>query len=408
MPRFQYLAKRSPTEMVEGFFESENRSGVIVHLMELGYTPVRVLEAQARQAVPAERRIAPLSGSTRVPRRALHQFTRQFASLVRSQVPILRGLSILEEQTSHPRLRRVIASVAEEIRQGQTLSGALERYPRIYPPLYISLIRSGEAGGMLDTVLDRLAVQADREEELESKIRGSLAYPLFVLVAGILTVCFLFWYVIPRMVKLFDVFGAELPLPTRVLLGMAGWLSQGWFWVVGAAVGLSIAWVCVVRREAGRRAVDALMFWIPGLRALLQQMEIVRFARSFGLLIEHGIPILQATDLVLPVVRNRLLRRDLSRLPAHLKEGRTLSEGLRGLKLSTPFLVNTVAVGEESGRIGEALTEVAGFYEREVERGLQILTTLLEPAVILLVGGVVGFVVIAVLLPILTMSTVAR
>ena len=408
MPKFQYLAKRSPTEMVEGVLEADNRAGAISRLTELGYTPVRVLEAREIKTELKKQPPVPVSGTTRVPRRALNQFTRQFASLVRSQVPILRALNILEEQTSHPKLRQVVTAMTEEIRQGQTLAQAFGKFPRIFSPLYINLIRSGEAGGMLDGVLDRLAVQVDREEELESKVRASLAYPLFVLVVGVFTVFYLFLFVIPRLIRLFRAFGSELPLPTKMLLWIAQSLSQNWHWYLAAGVLTAIFGVWILRGERGRLGLNYLGLQVPGLRNFLRELEIVRFARSFGLLIDHGIPILQATDVALPVVRNRILRKELARLPAHLKEGNTLSGGLRGLRLSTPLLVNTVAVGEESGKIGEALMEVANFYEREVERRLQMMTGLLEPAIILLVGGVVGFIVMAVLLPILTMSTIAR
>ncbi len=409
MPRFQYLAKRSPTEVVEGVLEAENRAGVVNHLAGLGYTPIRIAETQEERGIEMKTTLrAPIARDIRVPHRHLNQFTRQFASLVRSQVSLFRALRILEEQTAHPKLRQIIQAVEEDIRQGQSLSEALAKYPKVFSALYVNLIRSGEIGGMLDTVLDRLAAQTEREEELNGKVQTALAYPLFVGVVGFFTVVFLFSFVIPRLIKLFDFFGSRLPLPTRILLGLATAFSKGWFWILGGLALLAVLGVWMSRRQRGRLSLAYLSLHLPLIGSLIRQLEIVRFARSFGLLLDRGVPILQATVVAIPVVKNRFLRQELERLPNHLKEGNLLSAGLKGLSFATPFLVNTVAVGEESGKAGEALLEVANFYEREVERLLHLMSALLEPVTILIVGGVVGFIVMAVLLPILTMSIIAH
>ncbi len=432
MPKFSYVAKRSPTESVEGVLEGNSRADVISQLAGMGYTPVRVVEeaigaapgaGRDRARVPTGRWVgegsagspagraaasSPLRRDVRVPVRHLNQCTRQFASLVRSQVPILRCLAILGEQTAHARLRRILSGIEEDIRQGHTLTEALAKYPRVFSPLFTSLVHSGEVGGVLDAVLDRLAAQADKEEGLRSKVQTALAYPAFVGLVGVGTVVFLFTFVIPRLMKLFTFFGENLPLPTRLLLGLTDGLARGWYWWAGGLAVLLFSGVLALRRQEARVGLDYLSLRVPVLGPLIRHLEITRFARSFGLLLDHGVPILQATDVAIPVVHNRVLRRELTRLPAHLKDGHTLSTGLKRLSIGTPFLVNTVAVGEESGKMGEALTEVSNFYEREVERLLQMSAALLEPATILIVGGVVGFIVMAVLLPILTMSTIAR
>lgn len=407
MPTFEYVAKRNPTETVEGLLEADNRAGAINQLLGLGYTPLRVAEkAQGTRASPGVRQ--PLPATVQVPHRQFNRLTRQLASLIRSQVPILRALMILVEQTEHPRLRRVIQAIEDDIRQGSTLSAAMAKFPRVFSPLYISLIQSGEVGGMLDTVLDRLAEETDREEALRAKIQAALAYPLFVVVVGILTVFFLLAYVIPRLVKLFTLFGKELPLPTRILLWLGDSFSKGWYGYAACLGLLIVTGWWFARSEQGMVALAYLRLRLPLIRSLVRQLETTRFARSFGLLLDHGVPVLKATDVAIPVVENRVLRKELRKLPQHLKEGNTLSSGLKGMTIASPLLINTVAVGEESGKIGEALLEVANFCEREVERLLQTLTALLEPMTILLVGGVVGFIVMAVLLPILTMGTVVR
>ncbi len=410
MPSFQYLAKRGPKETIEGVLEAENRAGVLSHLAGMGYTPVRVVEQAAasnsKERIPKTPVVVSLDG--KVPLKQLDQFTRQFASLIRSQVPILRALRILKEQTSHPRLQKILDQIAEKIRQGETFSGALEKYPKVFSPLFVALIRSGEATGMLDTVMDRLALQADQEEQLRTKVRSALIYPLFVGLVGLLTAVFLLTFVLPRLMKLFKGFGSELPLPTRILLTVSGWCQQPWVWIGAALVGIGGVLLFRAQTEKIRPMIDRVVLRLPVLKTLIHRVEMSRFARAYGLLLEHGVPILQATDIAIPVVENRLIRKELGRLPAHLKGGGNLSSCLKTLSVATPFLVNTVTVGEEAGKMAEALVEVANFYEKEVERLVGTLAALLEPMMILTVGGMVGFIVMAVLLPVFELSSVVR
>lgn len=407
MPTFKYVAKRGPKEMVEGMLEADDRAHVLSHLSGLGYIPVRISEAAVAQETAVRPPVVVDAGG-RVPVRHLNQFTRQFASLLRSHVPLLRALSVLKEQTTHPRLQQILAGLADAIRQGETLSSALARYPKVFSPLFVSLTRSGEVSGTLDQILDRLAVQADRDETLRSQVQSALAYPILVGIVGIGTVIFLLTFVMPRLLKLFEGFGSQLPLPTRILLTVTGWCQQVWFWIgCLVAVGL-LTLVLRSRAEQSRLVCDRLSLRLPILGTLIRHVELARFARSFGLLLDHGVPILQATEVAIPVVGNRVIRRALERLPAHLKEGGSLAACLKTLPVATPFVVHTVAVGEEGGRVGEALAEIANLYEREVERLLRVMASLLEPTMILVVGSLVGFIVMAVLLPVFEMSVIAR
>ena len=410
MPRFHYVAKRGPQEMIEGALEADNRAAVLEHLTKLGYIPVRIQEGTAATAarLPAASRNAAQAGIERVPVRHVNQFTRLFASLVRSQVPMLRSLGILREQAASIQMKRILEVIEEDIRQGQTLSESLKRYPQVFPPLYVSLTHAGEIAGTLDTVLERLAIQADQDDALRGKIRGALAYPLFVGVVGMLTVVFLLTFVMPRLLKLFQGFGGRLPLPTRILMTITEWLRQGWVWALGAAVLLGALLLIKRIGPQGRLVLDRLSLKLPILGPMLCEVNLARFSRSFGLLLTHGIPILQALDVSLPVVTNCFIRRELDHLTITLKDGHALSAGLKDLSIMPPFVLHTIAVGEESGKVAEALTEVAQFYERELDRLLQVMASLLKPVMILLVGGLVGFIVMAVLLPIFEMNVIAR
>ena len=261
---------------------------------------------------------------------------------------------------------------------------------------------------MLDEILNRLAAQADREEKIRAKVNGALAYPVFVALVGLLTVVFLLTFVMPRLLKLFEGFGGKLPLPTKILIVLSHTLSQPWFWMV-AAIGVTFVFAAFrARQDQMRSWMDRTVLRMPLAGPLVLQMELARFARSFGLLLDHGVPILKSTEIAIPVVRNRVIRQQLARLPAHLREGNTLASGLKEMPMVTPFVINTVSVGEETGKIGEALIEISSFYELEVERLLDVAAALLEPAMILCVGGIVGFIVMATLLPIFEMSSVIK
>ena len=408
MPTFHYTAKRGPTDIVEGVLEAETRNDVLSRLTELGYVPVRVNEQTVAAQLRTDARRNGSAKPRRIPAQQLAVFTRQFASLMRSQVPLLRTLQILEQQTRHPYFLYVLRALTEEVRQGQQLSASLAKFPRAFSPLYVSLVHSGEVSGALDTVLEQLAEQAERDETLRAKVRAAFTYPLFVGVVGCLTVIFLMTFVMPRLSKLLVGLGERLPAPTKALLTITAWMSTGWFWggVAVLAVGVAVAWR--VSGERGRVLLDQLVLRMPVLGQLVRELELARFARSFGLLINHGISVLKAMEVTVPIVGNRVIRRQLERLPEALRQGGSLSNSLESLPISTPFLVNTVAVGEESGKVGEGLTEVAAYYERDAERLLQTMATLLEPALIVVVGLVVGFIVIAVLLPIFEMSSLGR
>lgn len=408
MPKFHYTAKRGPRDVVEGVVEAENRSGVLAHLAQLGYVPVRVTEETlSAAAAPTPVRQAPKIRRGRVPIAHLTIFTRQFASLVRSFVPLLRALKLLEDQARHPLLKHVLREVAEEVRQGQTLSSGLAKFPDVFPPLYLNLIRSGESSGSLDAVLDRLADQAEQEEALRAKIRMAFTYPMFVGVVGCLTILFLMTFVMPKLSRLLLGLGSRLPMPTRILLKVAGLMSQGWFWWVVVGVVLVGAIMLKGSGRRGRLALAHLMLRLPVLGPVIRQSEIARFCRSLGLQLTHGIPILQAIQISSQVIGHPVIRAELDHLPEGMRQGNALSSCLRGLSIGTPFLVNTISVGEETGRVGEALTEVAAYYERDTERLVQTMATLLEPTLILVVGLIVGFIVMAVLLPIFEMGSMS-
>jgi type II secretory pathway component PulF len=418
MATFHYTAKRSPTETVEGDLEAQDRGGALSALMQAGYVPVRVTE-QASEAPDGRAAVEPAEALTgraargratirlrRVPASHLLLFTRQFASLTRSAVPILRALNILEDQARHPALRLALHEIGDEVRQGQVLSSAMARFPTIFPSLYIALVRSGELSGALDVVLDRLAEQGEQDEAMRHSIRMALVYPSCVGVVGCGTVIFLMTFVMPRLSRLLTGLGDRLPPATRLLLAVTEWMTTWWWWagVAGLIVGGALAWRVLGAR--GRLMLERGLLRVPFVGPMIRQMDLARVIRSLGLELHHGIPILQAMEVAVGVAASGVIREQLARLPEGLRQGQALSSCLKTTAISTPLLIHTVVVGEENGKVGEALTEVATYYERDTERRLRTFATLLEPLLIVAVGGVVGIIVMAVLLPIFEMSAI--
>ncbi|MBN1587241.1 MAG: type II secretion system F family protein [Candidatus Omnitrophica bacterium] len=406
MPLYHYVAKKGPGEIIEGDLERDSRSAALQQITDMGYIPVKVEEIQRHES---EEKGVDVAHLKRIPRRQINIFTRQFASLTRAQIPLLRSLGILSDQTSNPSLKAVIAAVAKEVSQGATLSGAMGNWPQVFSPFYVGITHAGEVAGTLHVVLERLSAKAEAEDRMLAKLRSALAYPIFVGIVGVLTIVALMTFVMPRLLKLFGSMGGDLPLPTVMVVTVSRWMTGWQFWVIlllGFSV-LSFVWKLLGSRK--KRFADRIVMQLPIVKGLVQKLDLARFSRSFGLLLENGVPILQAAEVSIPVIQNSFIREDLESLPAGLREGEKLATCLmRVPAVSDPFFINTVAVGEEGGRVGEALLEIANFCDEESDRQLQLVSALMEPVMILGVGAVVGFIVMAVLLPVFQFSTMLR
>ena len=406
MPTFAYVAKRGPHEVVEGQIDADSQESAFSKLGTMGYVPVKIWEpVRRRKAASAE---GPPAPSTRVSARTLLTFTHQLTSLIKSAVPVVRALRIVQEQTSDPRMQAVAKSISRDLQQGQPLSEAFRRYPGIFSPIYVNMVRCGEVSGALPTVLARLATYLEHEAMLRARAQTALVYPAFIAASGALTVTVLLAVVVPRLLSLFADAGTALPWPTRLLVACSAALSRNWPYLLGITV-LLLAWARVhpvTPRE--RRRWDRWSLRVPGLSTFLYHADVGRFALALGMLFEHGVPIFQAVEVAVPTMGNGELQRAFGRIPQALKDGQSLAASLQAIPSATPFLINLVAVGEESGRLQESLSEIARVYERETERLAQLATSLLEPCLILLIGVVVGFIVLALLLPIFEMNALVR
>lgn len=403
MALYQYKAKDGPEKTVQGELDADSQSDAIARIDGMGYSPLWVREIDAKRNA-AGRRVS----RRPIRNRDITVFTGQLASLTRSAVPILRALKTIEGQTENGRLRSVVADIERAIRDGQMLSEAMSRHPRLFPELYVNMIQAGEQGGALDVVLSRLTETREQEEETRRKVQSALAYPMLILAVGVATVFALFAFFLPRVLGLFEGY-ENLPLPTRILVGSTEFMSANWYWLLLALLLAAAVVNRLAAMEKGRTFFDRIKLRIPLFNTFLLQADIARFARTLSLLIDTGVAIDRALELAGNTLKNAILRGEVdSARDSTVRQGVPLSDGLRRARHVPAFVANLVAVGEEGGQLPEALTEVATFYEKEVEQQARVATGLLEPLLILVVGGIVGFIVAAMLLPIFELGTSLR
>jgi len=398
MAKFSYKAKKDPREIIEGTLEAETKDEAFDKLGRLGYVPVQIRKQKQAAVEKVSKQFRGSRLFSRVRPRDLTIITSQLASLVKSKVALLEAVRILSEQTENPCLKKILSHIQEELRDGKTLSQGLAGYPDIFPPLYINMIRSGESGGILEESLMRLADFREEEEDLKAKVGTALAYPIFIVLVGVITVFSLLIFAIPRMTSLFNEFGQTLPLPTRLLISLSEQMKTHWYWLIIVVVFFIIAGRSVISKK--RLAVDRLKLKLPLLGSLIEKTELARFSRIFKVLLDNGIPVFQAVEIAPLALRNEIFKMELANVHKDIIEGLQLGESLKKCNSFPSFMTNMLVIGEKGGSLETALTEVASFYEREVERSTKVITSLLEPVIILIMGLVVGFIVFAMLLPI--------
>jgi type IV pilus assembly protein PilC len=328
-------------------------------------------------------------------------FNQQLAALVRAGIPILQAISMLRKRAASARLRAVLGDVEDQIRGGLALSEAFAAQGPIFPRIYTASILAGERSGALDDVLSRYVTYMRRNVALRRKIRGALAYPLFLLFASFCMVTFLAIYVVPRMSELFSGFGDQLPLPTKIVVGLSGWLSHNVFWFGPLVIGGAIAFFLWSRTVPGKQKLDAFILKIPLAGKLVIQLSVAQATRSLATLLAGGITIVESWEIAAESITNRELRRRSSAILPMIREGRSFSEGLESAGWIPPLALDMIGIGERSGSLREMLDEVAVFYDAESEVRLEQLTTTLEPAILVVMGGVVVTILLAIYLPII-------
>ncbi|MCA1633742.1 MAG: type II secretion system F family protein [Acidobacteria bacterium] len=328
-------------------------------------------------------------------------FNQQLAAIIRAGIPILQAVAMLRRRAASSRLRFVLADVEDKIRGGMALSAAFSAQGPIFPRIYTASILAGERSGALDDVLSRYVSYMRRGVEIRRKIRGALAYPIFLLAASMGMVLFLTVYVVPKMSTLFEGFGSELPAVTQVVIGLSNFVSANFYWLAPALIGAGIAFFLWSKTAGGRLAIDRFLLRLPIAGQLARQLAIAQVTRSLATLLAGGITLVESWEIASESLTNRELRaRSAATLPM-IQEGRSFTESLESAGWIPPLALDMIGVGERSGSLREMLEEVAEFYDRESEVKLEQLTTVIEPAILLVMGGIVVTILLAIYLPII-------
>src|SRR5918992_2302222 len=390
---YAYRVRDRKGSLVTGELQADNADLVLAKLREQHLIPLEVKEKKGA-GLSKEFHILPEKAKLK----DLAVFSRQFATMVNSGLPLLRSLAILEDQTQSKYLAKVVGEVRVEVEQGSSLSGALAKHPRAFSELYVAMVRAGEAAGTLDDVLLRLADSLEREVSLRRQIKSAMTYPFVVtgLVIMILTAMLLF--VVPTFEDLYKQLGGTLPLPTRILLAVSKVVRGSFLIVVAVIIGLTFLfrwW----KRGRGRLAWDRFKLRIPIFGKLFHKTALARFARTLSVLNRSGVPILQSLEIVQDTVQNQVVANAVKDLAAGVKEGESIAGPLTRHAVFPPMVVQMMAVGEETGALDTMLEKIANFYDEEVTAMVESLTSLIEPVLIAVVGGAVGAIVIALYMP---------
>jgi type II secretion system protein F len=400
---FDYVAIATDGERLTGRVEAETREEALGRIKDQGRQPVRVEAAQVE--APAQTTAV---RSRRITAAEIAQFMRQFADLVLAGLTIDRCLTILAEQIENARMRELIEQMQVDVRGGSALSQALERHPRYFPPMVVNMLRAGEMTGQLGEVLERLAQFGEREQQRRAQILSAMVYPAVLLLIATSTLIFLLTFVVPRLSGVFEDLGADLPLPTRLLLLVTQVLTT-WWWAILAV--LVVGWIgfgIFRRTEAGAYQLDRLTLRAAVMGKVWRKVIVARFARALGTLVAGGVPILEALRIAGQAAANRLYLRAASELEQRVKGGETISTAMRATGQFPPVLIHMTAVGEETGDLARVLLRVAETLDNESETAMKRLTTLVEPAIVLMMGGFVGFIVLSILLPVFQANSIVK
>ena len=391
---YNYKVRDRTGNVVTGELVADSEGLVVAKLREMGYTPIQV-DKQKTGGMKMEINLRP--GHVKL--KELAVFSRQFATMVNSGLPILRSLAILAEQTESKELAKVIGEVRVDVEQGSSLSQAIVRHPKAFNDLYIAMVKAGEAGGVLDMVLLRVAEQIEKEVSLRHRIKSAMTYPVVVVIMVTLIMMAMLLFVVPQFQAIYSQLGGVLPFPTRILLGISNGVRKYWFIVLGAGIGGVIALKRYKKTENGRAKIDAIMLKIPVFGGLFHKTALSRFASTLGMLMKAGVPILQALDIVTETVNNRVISRAVVDVQSSVREGESIARPLGKHPVFPPMVVQMLAVGEETGAVDAMLEKVSEFYDDEVTATVDALTSLIEPLLIAFIGGAVGAAVIALYMP---------
>jgi type IV pilus assembly protein PilC len=396
MTKFEYAVRDKSGKLVKGTLDAENQGQVVAKLRTMGFAPVSISETNSGM----KKEITIPGFSNRVKLKDLAIMSRQFATMISSGLSLLRALTILSEQTENKELGRVLGLVRSDVEAGQSLSSALAKFPKVFPPLMVNMCRAGEVGGFLDGVLLQIAANYEAEVKLRGKIKSAMTYPTVVFCIAIVAVIGMLLFIVPVFAKMFKQLGGKLPAPTQILVEISTVVRYGFPIIIVAIIAAVIVWGKVKHKESVRSIADPLKLKMPVFGNLFQKVALSRFSRNLGTMLRSGVPILQSLDIVSATTANIVLERALKDVQESVRRGESLAGPLAQHWVFPPMVVQMLAVGEDTGAMDTMLEKIAEFYDQEVEATTEALTSLIEPLMIAVLGGIIGSMIIALYMPI--------
>ena len=391
---------RSANGMQNGEIEAPDRSAAVGELRRRAILVTKIAEKSAPRVT--------FKFGGKVSDKEMAIFTRQFSTMIDAGLPLVQCLNILAEQSDSKTLRSVTGQVARNVEAGSTLADALRRHPRTFDDLFTNLVEVGEAGGILDVVLQRLSAYIEKAAALKRKVKAAMVYPSAIIGVAIMVVIFMLTFVIPTFAQMFKDLGADLPLPTKVVLWLSTFVRTYILLIIAAMIGCVLALRSYYRTEGGRATIDALMLKLPIFGTLIRKVAVARFTRTLGTLVQSGVPILDGLRITARTAGNKVVEKAVLQCRAAVTEGKTLAEPLRVSGVFPPMVTQMISVGEQTGALDAMLSKIADFYDDEVDTAVSTLTSLLEPIMIVFLGVVVGGLVVAMYFPIFKLVTLVK
>lgn len=394
MATFAYSARNWEGKVISNEMEGDSKESVVSKLREKGFFVTSIKEKRSSSSLS-------LFGMGKVTTKEVAIFAQMFSVMIGSGVPLVRCLSILQVQMENPAFSKIIGAIRTDVEGGMTFSSALGKHPQVFDNLFVNLVKAGEAGGILDKILDRLAGYLEKAEDLKSKVKGAMTYPVVVVSIAILVVVALIMFVLPQFKSIFQSMNVELPVVTEMLLTTSDIFQAYWFIILP---GMALVPICIMhffKTSQGRRIWDTNILRVPAFGIMMRKVAVARFTRTLGTMIASGVPILQSLEVTAATAGNIVIKEAVDKTRASIREGESIADPLKASAVFPPMVVQMISVGEETGELDKMLMKIAEFYDTEVDNAVKGLTSVIEPIVIVFMGVVIGGIVLAVFMPML-------
>lgn len=398
---FQWSGKTVKGTVESGELTANSKEELIIQLKKKNITPTLITEKKAEKKQ--------LFGGGKVSDKDIVVFTRQFSTMIDAGLPLVQALDILSSQVESKTLAKVLKQIKDDVEAGSTYADALKKHPRVFSELYANMVAAGEAGGILDTILNRLAAYIEKSMKLKKKVKGAMVYPIVVTTVAIGAIAIIMVFVVPVFSKMFSQLGGTLPLPTQIVIKISNFLGGlGGLIVFGLIVGGVIALIQFRKTEKGKHTTDKILLKLPIFGVLINKVAVAKFTRTLGTLVSSGVPILDGLEITAKTSGNKVVEYAIMEVRKQVTGGKTLAEPLSKAQVFPPMVTHMISVGESTGALDSMLSKIADFYDDEVDAAVNNLTAMLEPMLMVFLGGSVGFIVVAMYLPIFKLITLIK